>query len=86
MKVDTTKLMLFILVLIMGYNSFFKEVEVPEPTPVTVTLPESYGTTGLQQMDHFLYCRILHNLMNNDGRKPKEKEDCATAENLESVS
>ena len=40
----------------------------------------------LQQMDHFLYCRILHNLMNNDGGKPKEKEDCATAENLESVS
>ena len=50
----------------------------------------TYCCTGLgyvlQQMDHFLYCRILHNLMNNDGGKPKEKEDCATAENLESVS
>ena len=51
MKVDTTKLMLFILVLIMGYNSFFKGVEVSEPAPVTVNLPESYGTTGLQQME-----------------------------------
>lgn len=43
--------MLFILVLIMGYNSFFKEVEFPEPAPVTVTIPESYGTTGLQQVE-----------------------------------
>lgn len=35
----------------MGYNSFFKGVEVSEPAPVTVNLPESYGTTGLQQME-----------------------------------
>ena len=43
--------MLFILVLIMGYNSFFKKVEVQEPVPVTVTIPESYGSTGLQQIE-----------------------------------
>lgn len=51
MKVDYTKILLFALVLLMGYNSFFKPDPVVEPTPVTVTLPESYGTTGLQQLE-----------------------------------
>lgn len=51
MKIDTTKILLFILILMIGYNNFFKESEPIEPTPVTVTLPESYGTTGLQTLE-----------------------------------
>ena len=51
MKFDSTKILLIVLVLMMGYNNFFKKSEPIEPTPVTVTLPESYGTTGLQTLE-----------------------------------
>jgi len=51
MKVDSTKILLFALVLLMGYNSFFKTEPIPEPVPVTLTLPESFGSTGLQQLE-----------------------------------
>ena len=51
MKFDTTKILLIILILIMGYSNFFKKSEPIEPTPVTVTIPESYGTTGLQTLE-----------------------------------
>lgn len=51
MKVDSTKILLFALVLLMGYNSFFKADPIPEPTPVTLTLPEYFGSTGLQTLE-----------------------------------
>lgn len=51
LKVDTIKLMMLILILIMGYNTFFKKNEDSKPTPVTVNIPESYGSTGLQQVE-----------------------------------
>jgi len=51
MKVDSTKILLFTLVLMMGYNNFFKKDPIVEPTPITLTLPESFGSTGLQQLE-----------------------------------
>ena len=51
MKIDSTKLLLITVILMIGYNSFFKKSEIIEPTPVTVTLPESYGSTGLQALE-----------------------------------
>lgn len=51
MKFDSTKILLIIMILMMGYSNFFKSSELIEPTPVTVTIPESYGTTGLQSLE-----------------------------------
>lgn len=51
MKFDSTKILLIALVLMMGYSNFFKKSDYVEPQPVTVTLPESYGSTGLQTLE-----------------------------------
>lgn len=46
MKVDTTKILLIVIILFLGWHTFFKTEPIPEPIPVTVTLPEQSGTTG----------------------------------------
>lgn len=51
MKIDSTKILLFALVLMMAYNNFFKKEPTVEPVPVTLTLPESFGSTGLQALE-----------------------------------
>ena len=48
---------------------------------VLVTMKEQYKAL------YCYYCRILHNLMNNDGKRIKEKAEQSQApENLDSVS
>ena len=46
MKIDTTKILLIFVILLLLYNNFFKPQPVIEPVPVTITLPETSGTTG----------------------------------------
>ena len=51
MKFDTTKLLLVALILIMGYNSFFKPAPDPVIETVTVTVPQKEGTTGIVNIE-----------------------------------
>lgn len=46
MKVDTTKILLIIIILFLGWHTFIKTEPQPEPVPVTITIPETSGTTG----------------------------------------
>ncbi len=46
MKVDSTKILLIVVILLLGYQNFFKPQPVIKPVPVTITLPETSGTTG----------------------------------------
>lgn len=46
MKVDVTKILLVVVILLLLWGNFFKKEQPIEIPPVTVTLPETSGTTG----------------------------------------
>lgn len=46
MKLDTTKIVLVLIVIAFVWFNFFKSDPIPEPEPITITIPEKTGTTG----------------------------------------
>ena len=60
-------------------------------SPATIFLTCLFAVLGTMKEQYkalyCYYCRILHNLMNNDGKRIKEKAEQSQApENLDSVS
>jgi len=47
MKLDTTKVLLIAAVIFIVWQSFFKSDPIPEPDPITITIPPSTGTSGI---------------------------------------
>lgn len=47
MKVDGVKILLIVIILLLGWQVFFKPTPKIEPVPVTITIPETSGTTGI---------------------------------------
>lgn len=50
MKINITNILLGLLIVVLGWQNFSKGEE-EKPQPITVTLPESYGSTGIQTIE-----------------------------------
>lgn len=48
MKINTTNILLGVLVIILMWQNFTSSNKNNDPQPITITLPEKYGTTGTQ--------------------------------------
>ena len=51
MKLNTTNILLGVLVVILLWQNFFGGSDPVEPQPITITLPEVQGTTGSQVIE-----------------------------------
>ena len=51
MKVNIANILIGALIVILAWQNFSGNRQEQEPQPITVTLPESYGTTGTQTVE-----------------------------------
>ena len=51
MKIDVTKILLVAALIFIGWQSFFKKTPDKVPKPITITIPEVTGSSGLKKLD-----------------------------------
>ena len=60
MKIDLTKILLIIVIIMLGWNTFFKGDPETKPEPTTITIPESEGTSGIVNIEPKVVKEIVY--------------------------
>ncbi len=79
MKFNVTNILIILLIGIIAWQTFFDQEKEPLPQPITITIPESKGTTGTQIVEKVVpypvYIPSTGEKFNVDSEYKKKYED-----------